>query len=192
MFNRFCLIILIFLALFTASCSSIKAGLYVSIIDRLDGKTFEQNEANVRAFLEGIIESESDYLMEAFGRTAINHRFKRSELMTHSFFVIFVNDSENYTLSYYGTDSALRSRGAWVLNSDDDRDSYEKHIAGNSRIWNSNQLFIGRKIDTRMTIINILARMDSGRTYYYRAHKNNYNSTVDNCNTALLETVVFK
>jgi uncharacterized protein YceK len=170
------------------SCSSIKGKLYYTFIDTDSGKTILQREPDVKKFLENILDSDEYYSMKVFVRTGIHHQKKRTDLITHSYYVFFSNDGECHTLSYYGTDMTFYSEGAWVLDALSDLGSYLLYLEDNNK-WDVAELFCGWNIDVKHTVENIIDRMDSDVTYYYRAHLSN-KQNADNCNTALYKTIV--
>ena len=180
----------VFCLLIVCSCSNIKAGLYLAAINDFDGESILSGEPDVKLLLEFIVNSDDDYAIHAFMRTGVNFQMKRTKLVTHSFYLIIHDDEEYYTLSFYGTDMAFRSKGAWTLNSSSDIESYRMYLNGNNR-WDVEELFPDNVIDTKQTIQNIIARMDSGNTFYYKAHLKHKPNT-DNCNTALYETVALE
>jgi hypothetical protein len=51
------------------------------------------------------------------------------------------------------------------------------------------EIMITNGIDTMETVKNIIMKIDSDTTYYYRDHINN-KPNMDKCNTALYETIV--
>lgn len=169
----------------------IQAALYLIFIDDLKGETILQNEPNVRKFLENIIEKCENYSMKVSVRTGIYYQIKRTKLLTHTYYVIVSDDGEYHTLSYYGTDMAFSSKGAWALDADSDRNSYTMYLEENNK-WDVVEMeFPRNNIDVRQTLRNIINSMDSGVTYYYRAHIKSKPNT-DNCNTALFKTIVFE
>jgi uncharacterized protein YceK len=170
------------------SCSSIKGRLYYTFIDTDSGETILQREPNVKIFLENILNSDEFYTMKVFARTGIHHQKKRTDLITHSYYVFFSDSGECHTLSYYGTDMTFYSEGAWVLDAESDLGSYLLYLEDNNK-WDVEELFCGWDIDVRQTVKNIIDKMDSGMTYYYRAHLSN-KQFADNCNTALYKTIV--
>ena len=172
-----------------SSCSSIQAGLYVSFIDKYNGVQVLENEGNVRFFLENIIINPADYDITAYERTGIKAQLKRSRLLTHSYFLITnTRNGEFNTLSYYGTKIAPYSTGAWTMNSDSDVLSYMDYINGNNG-WDVKKK--EADIDTLRTTKNIIGKMDSDVSYYYRAHIKK-KPGFENCNTALWDTLVLK
>jgi hypothetical protein len=83
---------------------------------------------------------------------------------------------------------SFHSKGAWAIDTKSDRTSYELYIAGENK-WDVEEIRTERGINTHRTVENILRKMDEGNTYYYKDHiKNLYG--MDNCNTALMETLV--
>lgn len=180
---------LFFFILLGSSCSSIQKGLYISLIDKLSGDQVLENESNVKAFLKNIIKTPDDYLFLAYERTAVLYQVKRTKLLTHTYYLIIDKKTDEfYTLSYYGTKVAAYSRGAWMMNSDLDMSSYSSYISG-KKSWDVARIDID--IDTLGTTQKIIEKMVSGISYYYRAHIKN-KPGVDNCNTALWETLVMK
>ena len=189
-------IVLIIMSLITLSfnsCSSVQAGIYLVSIDSLNGETILQNQSNVRVFLADTIPSYEHYSMKVFERTGISFQFKRTKLVTHSFYMLISDSGEYYTLSFYGTKIAFYSKGAWVLNADSDVESYEQYAIGKNR-WDVREIFLDNTIDVKGTLTNIINKMDNDidkdKTFYYRDHIKK-KPNMNNCNTALYETIVF-
>ncbi|MDR2553002.1 MAG: hypothetical protein LBD31_07560 [Treponema sp.] len=169
------------------SCSSIQAGLYLASVDKDNGPAILNNEVEVRRLLEDMLASWEQYSMKAFVRTGISFQFKRTKLLTHSYYVIVSNNNGKFhTLSFYGTKMSFYSEGAWALDADSDMTSYTMYLEGNNQ-WDVMELFPDM-IDTKKTLRNILDKMQSGVTYYYKDHIIN-KPNMDNCNTALYETI---
>lgn len=179
------MIILIF-----GSCSSIQAGMYLVSIDNDNGQTILENEPNVKIMLENIMGSSENYSLKAFSRTGVNFQMRQTKLLTHSYYVILSGDGEYHTLSFYGTKMAFYSEGAWAYDADSDFSSYRMYLEGDNK-WDARELFPGQTINTRETLENIINRIGSGITYYYQDHIVN-KAGMDNCNTALLETIVME
>lgn len=179
------------IVLLCGSCSSMHAGMYLVSVDRddVDGKTILRNEPQVKAILENIIDSYENYTVKAFSRTGINFQIRQTKLLTHSFYVIIFNDNGEYhTLSFYGTQIAFRSEGAWAYDAVADISSYRMYLEGDNK-WDVRELFPDDTINTRETVRNIIKKIDSDTTYYYKDHIVN-KPRMDNCNTALYETIV--
>ena len=171
------------------SCSSLQNTIYLVSIDENNGEYFIENEPYVKGFLENIIEKYNEYTINTFGRTALSFQFRRTKLLTHSFFVINNNDVENfYTLSFYGTQISRHSKGAWVLNADADMTSYTQYLNGNNK-WDVQRIYDNDTIDVRNTVRNIINHINSSITFYYINHIRSRNN-MDNCNTALHGTIV--
>jgi hypothetical protein len=186
---KYAVIVTMMSVLLFGSCSSIRSGMYLISIDDNSGSIILQDEPKVRAYLESIITKYKDYSMQVFARTPVNFPFfKRSRLLTHNFFLIFCNEKYN-TLSYYGTDMLFYSEGTWVLDSDADTESYEMYLKGDN-LWDVEKMFSDKTIDVKKTAENIISKIDSNVTYYYADHVND-KSGVDNCNTALYESLAF-
>lgn len=180
---------ILYVLIFT-SCSSIQAGLYLASVDKNNGQFILQNETMVKKQLEEIIASPDNYAIKAFVRTAIGFQFKRTKLLTHSYYLIVSHiNGEVHTLSFYGTKMSFYSEGAWALDADSDLTSYKLYSEGNNR-WDVMEIF-PEKIDLEKTIQNIITKIDSAMTYYYNDHIIN-KPNMDNCNTALHETIVLK
>jgi hypothetical protein len=188
--RNFTILIIIMNVLPLESCSSIQAGIYLVSIDDDNGETILQNESEVRLFLENIIEAYENYSIRAFARTGVNFQMHRSRLLTHSYYLLIHRNGEYHTLSFYGTKMTFRSEGAWALDADSDKVSYEMYFEGNNR-WDVEEIYMGDIIDVRRTLTNIINKIDSSVTYYYKDHVTN-KPNVDNCNTALYETIVLE
>ncbi|MDR1231771.1 MAG: hypothetical protein LBK61_10265 [Spirochaetaceae bacterium] len=161
--------------------------MYLIFTDRDKGKAILANEPNVKTILENIAGSFDNYTMKAFSRTGINFRIKQTELLTHSFYVILFDNGEYHTLSFYGTEIATYSEGAWAYDTESDISSYQMYLEGDNK-WNVQELFQGDTINIRDTLRNILNKIGSGTTYFYKDHIFN-KPNMNNCNTALYETV---
>ena len=186
----FRLMVLLLNIVILASCSSLRAGIYLISIDDKSGETILQNEPDVKTFLEQVVDSHENYSMKVFARTAVNFQFKRTKLLTHSYYLIVSSDGEFHTLSFYGTEMSFYSKGAWALDANSDRSSYIMYLEGSNR-WDVAEIFPENSIDVQKTAGSIVDRMGSGITYYYKDHVKN-RPNVDNCNTALHETIVFE
>ncbi|MDR1148195.1 MAG: hypothetical protein LBK66_06135 [Spirochaetaceae bacterium] len=163
--------------------------MYLISIDNNNGERILKNEPSVKIILENIIDSFEYYTLKAFSRTGVNFQIKRTKLMTHSYYVIICNNNGEYhTLSFYGTKMAFYSEGAWAYDADSDISSYRSYLEGNNE-WDVVEMFQGETINTRETLRNIVNKINSGITYYYNDHIIN-KPGVDNCNTALYETIV--
>jgi hypothetical protein len=166
----------------------VQAGLYLVSIDNKNGETILQNEPNVKAMLENIVDSFDNYTLKAFIRTGISFQMRRTKLLTHSYYVIMCNNGEYHTLSFYGTKMAFYSEGAWAYDADSDISSYRLYLEGDNK-WNVGELFQGKTINTRETLRGIINKINNKITYYYNDHIKD-KPRMDNCNTALYETVV--
>jgi hypothetical protein len=170
-----------------ADCASLHAYMYV-LTQGYDGNAVLQKEGEVKEILEGINENAEKYSIKAYTRTAISYKVKKTKETTHSFYII-MDEWETYqTLSFSATGKWATSEGAWAINTDSDITSYEEYVGGENR-WHVKEIEIKGGINTIRTITNILNKINKGTTYYYRA-KENKEDTLDNCNTALLETLV--
>jgi hypothetical protein len=171
------------------SCSSIQAGMYLSSIDKKDGDLVLEREVMVKEYLETILENPGLYTISAYQRCAVNYQIKRTKLISHSYYVI-TEAAPNvfHTLSFYGTKIAMYSEGAWVLDADSDLGSYINFLNGTNN-WDVTEIPIKNGVETGDTVKNILEKIGSKVTYYYRDHIYD-RPGVDNCNTALWETIV--
>lgn len=172
------------------SCSTLHAGVYLLFTDNYDGKALLENEPQVKKILENAAASFEKYTIKAFSRTGIHFRVKQTELLTHSFYVIVSKDKEYHTLSFYGTEIASYSEGAWAYDTDADRSSYRMYLEGDNK-WKVKELFRGHTINTRETLGNIINMIDGSTTYFYKDHILD-KPDMNNCNTALYETVALK
>jgi hypothetical protein len=183
-------ILLIIFSLFFYSCANLKAGIYLLTIDKLNGNEIKKNELYVREYLEGVLITPEEYDIEAYKRTGLSFQLKKTKLLEHSFFVITDQNSAYHTLSFYGTDFTFYSEGAWVLDSDSDLGSYNMYLVNNNK-WDVAKIKTKSNIDVKETIINIIEKLDSNITFYYRDHIRK-KPNMNNCNTMLYETLVEK
>jgi hypothetical protein len=154
----------------------------------MDKETILENEIEVKTILEKMLVSPEYYTLKAYERTGINFQFKRTNLIVHSFYAITSRDGEFHTLSFYGTEIAFYSEGAWIIDSDADMQAYTMFLDGKNN-WDVAEIRIENDIDVRETIKNIVKKIESDVTYYYKDHIND-KPNMDNCNTALHETLV--
>ncbi len=183
------LIHLIVLALFFvfSGCASLQASYYVLTAD-FNGDTVLEKEQKVRVELEQVIKNAKLYIIKAYSRSAISYNVKKTKDTTHSFYVFLNENGEFKTLSFCATRKLPSSEGAWALNTETDIESYENYIRKNN-FWHVEEIKTQKGINTQETAKKILEKTNSNTTYYYRSTPNE-NDDTDNCNTALLETLV--
>jgi hypothetical protein len=174
-------LIITLIALLFGSCSTMQTNLY--------DETPVNNEVNIRLFLENVYNSYENYTITAFSRTALSYKYKKSPLLTHSFYVFTHIEGEYHTLSFSGFGMKLHSMGSWKINTVTDMSSYEMYLNENN-LWDVEEIFSDYYKDVRGTINNIFNQINSGITYYYRDHLRS-RPAMNNCNTALLETLAF-
>jgi len=184
---RICVFFLFSLLFF--SCANFQAGLYLVFIDRYNGKEILNNEPNVRSYLEGVLATPENYRMEVYKRTGISSQLKRTKLLEHSFYVITDRNGAYHTISFYGTAIAFISQGTWAMDADSDLNSYNMYL-DNKNKWDVTKV-ITEEINVEATVKNIIRKLDMHVTFYYRDHLNK-RPNMNNCNTALRETIVFK
>jgi hypothetical protein len=91
-------------------------------------------------------------------------------------------------LSFSGTKKRTRSKGAWATNTEFDKKSYAEFLNGTNE-WEVYEILTPNGINIEMTIRNIIYRIDNDITYYYNDHRSD-KMNMENCNTALLNTLV--
>jgi hypothetical protein len=188
--KKFVLGIMVINILVFSSCSSIQAGFYSFFIDS-NREFLVENEPKVKVFLKNIVDSYEQYSVKVYARTATRFGMKRTRLLTHSYYLIIrKREKEYHTLSFYGTKMEFYSEGVWALDTETDMESYKKYLEGNNK-YDVIEVFTEDVIDARRTIRNIIDRIDSNVTYYYNDHIKD-KGDVDNCNTALYETVALE
>jgi hypothetical protein len=182
-------IVLVFISIsLTLSCATLKAGIYLSSIDSNSGTELLQNEPNVKAYLENILLHPQNYKMYTFSRRSIAYNIPKTKLLSHDYYVIYEFNDTPHTLSFYGSRIEFRSEGMWVLDSDSDFGSFTSFLNGENN-WNVEETTPANGIDVGETVFNIIKKIDSNVTYYYRDHIKD-KPNVDNCITALRETRV--
>jgi hypothetical protein len=152
-----------------------------------DGETVLKEEPLVKYTVEQMIENADQYTMKAYERTAISDEVKKTETTTHSFYLIQREGENDQTLSFSATGKWATSEGAWALNTDTDVSSYRDYLRGDN-IWEVAEIETKNGINTRSTLMNVIAKIESDVTYYFNSKKN-IDDDIDNCNSALLETL---
>jgi hypothetical protein len=180
-------VIIILLVYLSESYASVHA-YAIALSTEYDGNIVLENEKNVILFLENVIQNYSNYSMKAFDRKAISYKVKKTDVTTHSFYVIYSSDGTYHTLSFSATGKWATSTGAWAMDTDTDIASYIDYLNENNR-WEVREIVTNNDINTLLTIRNVLAKTQKDITYYFRSRINN-NDNYDNCNTALYETLV--
>jgi len=170
------------------SCASFRNGLYTSFIDKNNGSFFLANEKNVRVYLEKVVRSPEYFTIKAYTRNIFTFQVKKTKLLFHSFYVITGLNSQYYTVSFYGSETAFTSRGVWVMNASSDLSAYVGFTNG-SNGWDVAEIEKPNGIDTERTVRKIITMIDNSVQYYYRNHLKS-KPDMHNCNTALDETLV--
>jgi len=184
----FPVIVFLFFILLSAPLRAFIHGYAIALTTKFDHKATIENEKNVIINLKNIAQNYGDYSMRAFNRAAISYKVKKTSETTHSFYVIYKADGTFITLSYSATGKFMASKGAWAMDTEGDIASYTDYSAGNNR-WQVEEIKTVNGINTLQTINNVLLKTQSNIKYFFRA-KVNKNDKYDNCNTALLETLV--
>lgn len=175
--------ILLLAALLFGSCSIMAA--------KIEEDSVFENQQNVKTFLEGIAKTEDNFSIRAFSRkTQVRIPSKRSELFTHSFYLIDLGGGKYHSLSFVNLKTILSKEGVWALDKDTDLKSYQEYIEGENK-WKLWALYPEDTIDAKQTLTNIIDTINSGVKYYYKDHIKHRPDSL-NCNTALYETVVLQ
>jgi hypothetical protein len=172
---------------FITSCSTLKLGIDLLMYD-LDGKGLINDEAQVKSRLEAILLTPEKYTITAYTRQVFSPDLKRTPYLYHSFYTFTNKEMLFFTLSFTGTKKWFNSKGAWAIDTDFDMDSYISFLFGVNE-WDVQEILLNNEINTKMTIKNIIYRIDSNFTYFYNDHRNDKNHK-ENCNTALQNTIV--
>lgn len=167
-------------------CTSLHAYVYV-LAEYYDGNAVLEKEEEVKFRLRKIRKNADHYVIKAYSRTAISYKVKKTRNTTHSFYIIANEEGKYQALSFSATGKWATSEGAWAINTDKDIASYENYLEGKNK-WYVEEIETKNGINTLKTITNVLEKMESDVTYYYRASPNK-DDKMDNCNTALLETL---
>jgi hypothetical protein len=162
-------------------------GIYVSTMDGYDGEALLRKEDGVKPYLKQIAVAPENHTIQAFIRRAIAHNIGRTKLAAHTFYVIHGADGRFHTLSFYGTARTFYSRGTWALDTEADMDSYMSFVNGANK-WAVIELETRNGIDVNGTVLNILVKIDSDTTYYYKDHVRD-KLNMNNCITALADTI---
>ena len=183
------LLILVFL---NYSCSSMQTYMYIEPIQEIQSNPDDnkiENQSELIAFIKDIINSKENIFIEAFGRKTFSPLVIHTKLLTHSFYLINLNNEEYYTLSFSGASFGPYSDGFWVLNKETDLSSYRFFTSGNN-IWDVRKLFTEKIVDIQQTLKNIINAIEVSANYYYLDHFRKKPNSF-NCNSAITETIVF-
>ena len=158
-------------------------------------KDLINKEPIVKQFLGKVLNNSKNYSIEVYERKALfDYPWDKGgsdSLLIHSLYLITNNETKTtYTLSYNGTKKWLKSEGAWGLNTETDIKSY-RELKDGKNSYSMTKLFNGYPIDTEKTAGNIIDSINSSTTYYAIDHRNDL-SNMENCNTALYNTVFFE
>ena len=185
--NKIQFLLLALFLMIGASCTTIKIGIELLLRD-LDGKGLIENERQVRNILETILFTPENYTMTGYTRKVFSPELKRTQSLYHSFYIITGDEMSFITLSFSGTKKRIKSEGVWAINTESDMKSYVSFKYGTNE-WEVQEIPINKGINTGMTIKNIIHRIDNNTNYYFNDHKNNMDD-MENCNTALQNTLV--
>jgi hypothetical protein len=162
---------------------------YVIVLStEYDGNIVIENEKDVVLFLERVIQNSGDYSMRAFDRKAISYKVQKTPGTTHSFYVIYTADETYHTLSFSATGKGATSAGAWAMDTKTDITSYNDYLNENNK-WEVREIMTDNGINTYLTTENVLSKIQSDIFFYFRSGINK-NNNFDNCNSALMETLV--
>ena len=133
------------------------------------------------------------YTISVFERAPLRWQ-RTTRLWRHDFYVITNSEGEYHTLSFYGTKFTFYSKGAWAFDTDYDYIPYSLYLDGRNE-YGISEIWTSDKINFVETLKNILEKINDSIngniTYYLLDHVKN-KTNMDNCNTAVLETLVLK
>jgi hypothetical protein len=176
--------------LFT-SCSGIQARIFSSFVNEYKIDETIAKEKNITIFLENVLDKACEYEIFICERTLTRAQKKKTKLMHHRFYVIKALSSDEYnTLGFFGTNFSFYSQGVWILNSNSDISAYKEYLSGGHN-WDIALIEISGCIDTAETAKKLIVKIKNRVRYYYRDHLDD-KPGVDNCNTAIMETLVIK
>jgi hypothetical protein len=155
-----------------------------------DGQPVIEREKYVLMYLENIVKNPGEFTVRAFNRKAISQKVPKTAKTTHSFYVIYPSYGGCHTLSFSATGKGPLSRGAWALDTETDRASLSDYTSGYN-LWQVSDITPLEGIDTLSSLLAVIAKIRGKDTYYYKAKPDNSDS-LDNCNTALFETLVIQ
>jgi hypothetical protein len=184
---RFHTIVFVFIFVFGVSCSALQAGMYLLTLD-YDGEEILKNENMVQEYLKKILTTPEKYTISAYTRRALAVHIQRTPLVFHSFYVITSDEGQFFTLSFSATKKTFNSEGAWAINTITDITSYTSFIYGINE-WEVQKIPIHNEIHTEKTVRNILKKINSSITYYYKDHIHD-KMNKENCNTSIQNTLI--
>jgi len=179
--------IAVLFCLLFSSCSSI----YSSFVNEYNIDETIAKEKDLTVFLENILDKASEYGIFIYERTLTHGQKKKTKLMHHRYYVINALSSDEYnTMGFFGTSFSFYSQGVWILNSNSDISAYREYLSGGKN-WDIAVIETPDHIDTAETIKKLIMKVENRTPYYYKDHLND-KPGFDNCNTAIMLTLVIK
>jgi len=181
-------ILILLLSLTLVSCSTLKIGAELIAVD-FDGRALLNDEVHVKEKLLEILLDQENYTMTGYTRKTISPKVERTPYHYHSFYIVTCEKDTYFALSFSGTKKWFRSTGAWAINTHTDVSSYHSYLYEDNE-WDVQKIPLAKGINTEKTLRNIIHKIDDDNiTYYYNDHINDENN-MENCNTALQNTLV--
>ena len=174
-----------------SSCSNVQSRIFSSFVNEYKIDETIAKEKSITIFLENVLDKACDYGIFICERTLTRVQKKKTKLMHHSFYVIKALSSGEYnTLGFFGTNFSFYSQGVWILNSNSDISAYKEYLCRGHN-WDIAVIETSDCIDTEETTKKLIAKIKNRVSYYYKDHLDD-KPGVDNCNTAIMETLVRK
>ena len=211
-----CIVIVLVSGIFTG-CTSMKA--IQDINDNPDNiaRGNPENPKMVKEYLEQVLALPDGREVQAFNRRAYSVDNKKSLFTFHSFYV-FSNEGElEHTLVYTATPKGSERNGTWMLDAQSDVDSYNLYLYSDNpwelEAYKNPKADLG--LDLQETTASILERLEKDYSFFGPASIRNLpwyhllwlsvapppiltlgsvlvvSIHKDNCNSALLETMVW-
>ncbi len=210
-------ILMLLLSVFLSGCTSMKA---IKDIDENPDNIARGNPNNpsiVQEYLESVVDSPEGRELKAFNRRAYSIDNKKTLFTYHSFYV-FLRDGElEHTLVYTATPKGSERNGNWMLDAQSDIDSYNLFLNSDNP-WEVEEYKNPRNdsgLNYQQTVQSILTRLKKDYSFFGPASIRNLpwyhlfwlalapppvltlgsvlivSIHKDNCNSAILETMVW-
>lgn len=176
------------------------------------------NTGRAKIFLEEVLVTPDLYEVKAFHRRAYSPENKKTMFRYHSFYVFLKENKLEHTLVFSASPKNSKIKGSWILDAQTDIDSYYLYLESDNP-WELEE-YVSKKHQVKLDLIgttkSVLKRIDKEYSFSGVASVRNYpfyhmlwislapppilsvvfalifTRKSDNCNSAILETLVWE
>ncbi|MFA7107843.1 MAG: hypothetical protein WC162_01730 [Sphaerochaetaceae bacterium] len=176
-----------------------------------------ENPAMVKEYLENVLAFPEGREVKAFNRKPYSPENKKTLFMHHSFYVFLKDGKIEHSLVFTATPKGSEQKGNWMLDAESDIDSYKMFINSNNpwQVEEYQTSKYGSRLNLEGTTKNILKRLEKEYSFFGPASVRDLpwyhflwltvtpppiltlgsilivSIHKDNCNSAVLETMVW-